>query len=178
MLVLSPVKVREPDPTFVNAPVPSNTPENSVSEPSLPADKVWLEAMLIVPAPAIDPTVSVASKSYVAPLATVIAVLSDNVPVAFKVPALIVVAPEYVFAPVKVNVPVPALVRVALVPDIAATSELVPVMVIETAALFCKAIVDVSISAAETVKPLIAVLLPIVSEKVTCPPVSVVVDKV
>ena len=79
--------------------------------------------------------------------------LSDNVPVAFKVPALIVVAPEYVFAPVKVNVPVPALVKVALVPDIAATSELVPVMVIETAALFCKAIVDVSIFAAETVKP-------------------------
>lgn len=134
--------------------------------------------MLIVPAPAIDPTVSVASKSYVAPLATVTAVLSDKVPVAFKVPALIVVAPEYVFAPVKVNVPVPALVKVALVPDIAATSELVPVIVIETAALFCKAIVDVSISSAETVKPLIAVLLPIVSEKVTCPPLSVVVDKV
>ena len=168
--MLSPVKVREPDPTFVNAPAPSITPENSVSEPSLPADKVWLEAILIVPAPAIDPTVSVASKSYVAPLATVIAVLSDNVPVAFKVPALIVVAPEYVFAPVKVNVPVPALVKVALVPDIAATSELVPVMVIETAALFCKAIVEASKSPDETVKLLIGVSPPVVPVKVTSPP--------
>ena len=91
--VFVPLKVKVPDPTFVNAPAPSNTPENSVVELSLPADKVWLEAMLIVPAPAIDQTVSVASKSYVAPLATVTAVLSDNVPVTVNVPAEIVVVP-------------------------------------------------------------------------------------
>ena len=71
------------------------------------------------------------------------------------------------FAPVKVNVPVPALVKVALVPVIAATSELVPVIVIETAALFCKAMVDVSKSPAETVNPLIGVSPPVTPVKVT-----------
>ena len=74
------------------------------------------------------------------------------------------------FAPVKVNVPVPALVKVALVPDIAATSELVPVIVIETAALFCKAMVEASKSPDETVNPLIAISPPVVPVKVTSPP--------
>ena len=45
---------------------------------------------------------SLASTSYVAPDATVTAVLSDNVPETVKVPALIVVAPEYVLVPLKV----------------------------------------------------------------------------
>ena len=74
------------------------------------------------------------------------------------------------FAPVKVNVPVPALVKVALVPVIAATSELVPVIVIETAALFCQAIVEASKSPAETVNPLIGVSTPVAPVKVTSPP--------
>ena len=46
----------------------------------------------MVPSPSIDKTVSVASTSYVAPLATSTAVCA-NVPSTSKVPALIVVAP-------------------------------------------------------------------------------------
>jgi hypothetical protein len=47
----------------------------------------------ILPAPAIEPMVSVVSLSYVAPLATVTAVSSDKVPVTFNSPAEIVVVP-------------------------------------------------------------------------------------
>ncbi len=48
---------------------------------------------LTFPAPAKEAIVSFAATLYVAPLATVTAVLSDKVPVTLKVPALIVVVP-------------------------------------------------------------------------------------
>jgi hypothetical protein len=49
--------------------------------------------VVIVPAPAIDPTVSEAFTLYVAPDATVTAVLLLKLPVTVNVPALIVVLP-------------------------------------------------------------------------------------
>jgi hypothetical protein len=53
-----------------------------------------LSAISILPAPAIEPMVSVVSLSYVALPATVTAVSSDKVPVTFNSPAEIVVVPE------------------------------------------------------------------------------------
>ena len=51
------------------------------------------ELVEIEPAPAIDPTVSVAFTLYVAPVNTVTAVVSPRLPVTVNVPALMFVVP-------------------------------------------------------------------------------------
>ena len=85
-----PDNVNVPDPTLVKVLAPLKTPENSKSLPSPAVNAAFVKSM--VPAPVIDNTVSVASTSYVTPLATVIAVCA-NVPVTFNVPSDIVVVP-------------------------------------------------------------------------------------
>ena len=85
-------KVKVPVPTLVKAPLPDIVPEKFVLVVS-PAVKVCELAISIVPAPAIDPIVSEASTSYVAPDATETLVELFKVPVTRKVPAEIVVSP-------------------------------------------------------------------------------------
>ena len=87
-----------PDPVFVktNDPEPFVIlPLNSVLLLSPPTVNVFAPTVLVVtvPAPAIDPIVSVALTLYVAPVATLTAVLSLKLPLTVKVPALTVVAP-------------------------------------------------------------------------------------
>ena len=94
-----PDKVKEPVPAFVKAPVPVPSslwivPEKIVDELSPPTVRTSLLVISIVPAPAIEPTVSELLISKIAPLSTVTAVLSDKVPERVKVPSLIVVVPE------------------------------------------------------------------------------------
>ena len=80
----------------------------------------------MVPAPAIDPTVSVTSTLYVAPEATVIALESLSEPDTFKEPAEIVVAPVYVLAPDSVRTPAPVFVSVTPEPLIPPVIEAAP----------------------------------------------------
>ena len=87
---MAPDRVKVPEPTFVKLPVLLITPLKVVSG-VLPAVRLRVKVML--PAPAIEAMVSLAPTIYVAPLLTVTAVLSDKVPVTFKVPAETVVVP-------------------------------------------------------------------------------------
>ena len=95
--------------------------------PEITPLKVWLLLSpevnvllprVILPAPAIEATVSLTATLYVAPPSTVTAVLSDNRPdpETVKVPALTCVVPVYVFEALKVKVPLPALTRLAVPP--------------------------------------------------------------
>ena len=79
--------VKVPDPALFKAPDPEITPE-TVSSPESPVVKVIPEANSTAPVPLRDWMVSVVSTSYVPEFTT--SVLSDNVPVNFKVPALMV----------------------------------------------------------------------------------------
>ena len=79
-------------PVFIRLPAPLIMPEKVLSLLS-PAVKVFVLAMLIVPAPLIEATVSSEFTLYVAPELTATAVESDNVPEIAKVPAVIFVAP-------------------------------------------------------------------------------------
>jgi hypothetical protein len=74
---LLPDNVKVPDPTLVKVLAPLKTPEKVWLFPSPAVSAASVKSM--VPAPSIDNTVSVASTSYVAPLATVTAVCA-NVP--------------------------------------------------------------------------------------------------
>ena len=77
-------------PSFVKEPAPLIMPLTVVS---LILPKIRLAFSTVLPAPAKEAMVSFAATIYVAPLATVTAVLSDKVPVTFKVPADTVVLP-------------------------------------------------------------------------------------
>ena len=87
-----PLRVRVPEPAFVNPPEPEITPETVLLLVS-PVVRIWELAISIFPAPSIEATVSLASTSYTAPEATLTAVLSDKVPETVKVPELIFVLP-------------------------------------------------------------------------------------
>ena len=63
VLVLVPVKVKVPDPSLVKLPSCEITPEKVVSVLSPPTVRVVPDAISILPAPAIDPIVSVVSLS-------------------------------------------------------------------------------------------------------------------
>ena len=65
----------------------------------------------MVPAPAIDPTVSLEETLYEAPLETFTAVLSDKYPVTSNVPEVTLVDPVALFVPDKVNTPEPDFVK-------------------------------------------------------------------
>ena len=58
--MLAPLNVKVAAPILVKLPLPPITPLNVVAFESLPADKVTSFAILIVPAPAIEPIVSFA----------------------------------------------------------------------------------------------------------------------
>ncbi len=77
-------------PSFVKEPAPLIMPAIVVS---IALPKIRLALRTVLPAPAKAAMVSLALTLYVAPLATVTAVLSDKVPVTFKVPADTVVLP-------------------------------------------------------------------------------------
>ena len=83
-------RVTAPAPTLVREPVPLMMPAIVVSM-ALP--KIRLALRTVLPAPAKEAMVSLVLTIYVAPLLTVTAVLSDKVPVTFKVPADTVVLP-------------------------------------------------------------------------------------
>jgi len=108
--VFTPDKVNVPVPALVKLPVPLMTPLNVVLVLSFPDVKA-AEPNVTVPLPANEPIESLKLfKFHVAPLATVTALLE---PMAFatpffNIPALMVVAPVYVFAAASVKVPLPA----------------------------------------------------------------------
>ena len=77
-------------PSFVKEPAPLMMPLTVVSS-ALP--KIRFALRTVLPAPAKEAMMSLALTIYVAPLLTVTAVLSDKVPVTFKVPADTVVLP-------------------------------------------------------------------------------------
>ncbi len=77
-------------PSFVKEPAPLMMPAIVVS---IALPKIRFALSTVLPAPAKEAMVSLALTLYVAPLATVTAVLSDKVPVTFKVPADTVVVP-------------------------------------------------------------------------------------
>jgi len=112
--VFAPDKVSVPDPTLVTLPVPLMTPLNVVLVESFPNVKA-AEPSVTVPLPANEPIESLKlNRFHVAPLATVTALLE---PMAFAIlfltiPALIIVAPVYVFTPPKrKKPPEPAFVK-------------------------------------------------------------------
>ena len=74
-----PLKVRVPEPAFVNPPDPDITPETVLLFVS-PAVRVCELAISIFPAPSIEATVSLASTSYTAPDSSAI----DKVPETVK----------------------------------------------------------------------------------------------
>ena len=121
--------MRVPLPTLTRVTVPEpllSRPENVVLVLSPPTVNVTGAATddVTLPAPAIEPrAASKPARSRVAPEATVVALLGPialAVP-SLSVPALIVVTPVYDAASESVNVPAPSLVKVAVVPVIAAT---------------------------------------------------------
>ena len=126
VVVLFPLKVSSPTPSFVNPPVPVITPL-----------KVLFAAvilfrfplpMLIVPAPAIEPSVSLKLFiAKVAPPATDRLETSANRSAAPKVnvPSFTVVEPVYVFAPERISLPAPVFERFLPAPEI--TPEIVPI---------------------------------------------------
>src|SRR5690606_31087389 len=73
--LLLPDRVRVPLPVFVKPPLPLNTPEKVVLA-LLPPDKREKPFKETLPAPANDPSVSLAPRESVAPLATVTALAS------------------------------------------------------------------------------------------------------
>ena len=83
-----------PVPAFVRLPVPLMIPEAVVLELSPPAVRVK-DPSVTLPAPAIEPMVSLAPKFKTAPLATLTAPVSIIAlpPLSVSVPALMVVAP-------------------------------------------------------------------------------------
>jgi hypothetical protein len=103
----------------------SITPENVVEVPSLPVVSTGVLdplELLIVPPPAIDPTVGLKlNRSKTAPPLTVNAVDVGNALLApnCKVPPLTVVVPIYVFTLLRINVPEPLLVKLppVITPD-------------------------------------------------------------
>ena len=113
--VFVPERVSVPVPCFVIPPVPDPlslliTPENVVEVLSPPTVNWVLCSISIVPAPAIDPTVSSLLVSNNAPDATVNAVVFGNEPVKFKVPPLTVVLPVKEFVPARTKVPLSSLI--------------------------------------------------------------------
>ena len=77
-------------PSFVKEPAPLMIPLTVVS---IALPKIRFALSTVLPAPAKEAMVSLALTLYVAPLATVTAVLSDKVPVTLNVPADTVVLP-------------------------------------------------------------------------------------
>ena len=95
MYVLTPLKVKVPLPALIRLPFePEITPLKVVFALLPPAVSVLLPRV-ILPAPAIEATVSLTATLYTAPLSTVTAVLSDNRPdpETVNVPALTCVVP-------------------------------------------------------------------------------------
>src|SRR3989344_1464675 len=126
-----PDNVNVPEPAFTTLPVSLITPEKVVDVLSPPAVNVP-EPSVTLPLPASDPMLSEISFKSNVPLApTVMAVESDNLPEPLNcnVPALIVVAPLYVFAAERINVPVSAFVN-AFAPLIMPLKVNVPVLLI------------------------------------------------
>ena len=125
VVVLFPLKVSSPTPSFVNPPVPVITPLKTL----LGAAMLFRFPlpMLIVPAPAIEPSVSLKLLiAKVAPPATERLEASANRSAAPKVtvPSLMVVDPVYVFAPERISLPAPVFERFLPAPEI--TPEIVP----------------------------------------------------
>ena len=90
---MAPESVKVPVPVLARVPEPLMMPLIVVLLLRPPLVKVTPEPITILPAPAIEPTVSVVLMLYVAPPATVMAVVSAKVPETVSVPALIVVVP-------------------------------------------------------------------------------------
>ena len=147
-------------------------PTVSVLAPALP--------VVIVPAPANEPKVSLKRKSRVAPLATVTAPLSAIVvPLVFakiNVPALTDVVPVNVFTPDKVNVLAPALVKLA-------SPEMMP-LIVEAAVLVTVIAVSALMAAAVNAPVVMLMFLsdvvaPTAPDNVTLPdPAATVIDSV
>ena len=119
--VLAPLKVSVPAPVLVTAPVPEMTP-----------DKLAALVVLLVKVPlsAIASAPTAARRFNVAPLATVVPPSVVPNPVALKtpsVPALTVVVPLYVLAPLKFRIPAPVLVTVP-VPEMTPVKVAFPVV--------------------------------------------------
>ena len=117
---MAPVSVSVPAPALVSASVAlpfCRMPLNVVLVPSPPAVRVMLLAaeLVMVPAPAIEPTLSENPARSSVPV-MVTAEVSASTPAApsASVPALIVVAPLWELAPESVSVPVPLLVKAPL----------------------------------------------------------------
>ena len=108
---MTPVKDSVPKPILRKLPNPAITPEKVVEVPSPPETRRRVFAKLMVPAPAIDPTVSLEETLYEAPLETFTAVLSDKYPVTSNVPEVTLVDPVALFVPDKVNTPEPDFVK-------------------------------------------------------------------
>ena len=91
------------------------TPEKEVELLFCPA-MIWFAFNVMLPAPAIEPTVSPLAKFRVAPLETETALVSFRAdpPLRFKVPASTVTFPPNVLAPDSVTVPAPIFVRAPL----------------------------------------------------------------
>ena len=92
--VFVPDKVNVPEPALVKLPDPLITPDITRDVVVSPFVSVIPLASSILPAPASDLIVSVASTSYIAPKATDTSVVSAKVPVVCSVPSLIIVSPE------------------------------------------------------------------------------------
>ena len=135
---LLPVKVSVPLPALTILPFDPEITPLKVVLASLPPEVNVLLPRVILPAPAIEATVSLTATLYVAPLSTVTAVSSDYRPdpETVNVPALTCVVPVYVFEALKVKVPLPALARFAVPPPPLAIT---PVMELEPPSVAVKA---------------------------------------
>ena len=93
--MFEPLSVNAPLPTFTILPLEPEITPLKVVFALLPPEVNVLLPRVILPAPAIEATVSVTATLYVAPLSTVTAVLSDNRPdpETVNVPALTCVVP-------------------------------------------------------------------------------------
>jgi hypothetical protein len=116
-----PVKVKIPPPVLINDTLAANpfsiTPEKVVELPSPPIDNTGVLdtlELLIVPPPAMEPTVELKLvRSKTAPPLTVNAVDVGNALLTpnCNVPPLTVVLPKYVFTLLRINTPDPLLVK-------------------------------------------------------------------
>src|SRR5258708_19590845 len=95
-------------PALVRPPVPLPMPEKVVLLLSPPAVSVFAPSVTL-PAPASEPTVSLAPRLTVAPVPTITALASAiaTPPLTLNVPPLTLVTPLYVFLPHTVTLPLP-----------------------------------------------------------------------
>ena len=122
----APDSVSVPEPVFVMAPVPLMTPLKDVLELSPPLVSV-AEPSVMLPAPAIEPTVSATSFRLRVPVTvTAEAFGSEPVPLSAMVPAEMVVAPVKSGEPEMVSMPAPVFVRPPLPVIVPLKSVLVP----------------------------------------------------